>query len=57
MDFACMNKLGGVMYWEHFSDANKNELSKAIVDEMSLRKGYRARLRLPGGSVAKKYEK
>ncbi|MBR4324659.1 MAG: glycoside hydrolase family 18 protein [Bacteroidales bacterium] len=57
VDYACMNRLGGVMYWEHFSDANHNELSKAIVDEMSLRKGCHARLRFPGGYIAKKCEK
>ena len=57
VDFACINNLGGIMYWEHFSDANGNELAKAIVDEMSLRKGCHARIRLPGGMFAKKSEK
>ena len=57
VDFACINHLGGIMYWEHFSDANGNELAKAIVDEMSLRKGCHARIRFPGGKIAKKCEK
>ena len=57
VDFACINNLGGIMYWEHFSDANGNELAKAIVDEMALRKGCHARIRFPGGQIAKKCEK
>ena len=57
VDFACIHHLGGIMYWEHFSDANGNELAKAIVDEMELRKGYHAKIRLPGGQFVKKCEK
>lgn len=57
VDYACINNLGGIMYWEHFSDANGNELAKAIVDEMSLRKGCHAIIRFPGGLIAKKSEK
>ena len=57
VDFTCINRLGGIMYWEHFSDANGNELAKAIVDEMALRKGCHARIRFPGGQIVKKFEK
>ena len=57
VDFTIINQLGGIMYWEHFSDANNNELAKSIVDEMALRRGCHARIRFPGGYIAKKIEK
>ncbi len=57
VDYVYLHDLGGIMYWEHFSDANHNELAKAIVDEMALRKAYGAKLRLPGGFIAKKNKK
>jgi GH18 family chitinase len=57
VDYVFIHDLGGIMYWEHFSDANHNELSRAIVNEMSLRKSYKARIRLPGGYIAKKIKK
>ena len=57
VDYVCIHDLGGVMYWEHFSDANKNELSRTITNEMSLRKYGNAMIRFPGGFIAKKSKK
>ncbi len=57
VDYVCMHNLGGIMYWEHFSDANHNELSRTITKEMALRKSCHARLRWPGGFIDTKYHK
>ncbi len=47
-NYAYIHRLGGIMYWEHFSD-NDGELSGAIISQAGTLRGEFPLFRLPGG--------
>lgn len=56
VNYVYIHGLGGMMYWEHFSD-NNGELARSIISEMAIRKEEYAHIKMPGGFIAKKTKK
>jgi len=58
VNYAYVHRLGGIMYWEHFSDYN-GELAGAVISQAGTLRGDFPLFRLPGGFMlyCKKNEK
>lgn len=56
VDYVFYNSLGGIMYWEYYSDYN-GELSSAIIEHTAVLRGDRPVLKVPGGFIIKKRKK
>jgi chitinase len=56
VDYVFMKELGGIMYWEYFSDY-KLSLSKAVKNEFDINKGVYSDFRMPLGVNIKKVKK